>query len=201
MKSIGSRLLLFFSITLLVICGGLGVIAYHYASEAMLSNIEESLLAQAAGGARVTERGIQAQLDVLNTIASRDVISSMNWETQKSSLIPDGKRLNYKVFGVATPDGNLHLVDGSNTVISDREYFSRAMAGESQVAEPIVSRVDSSIILPFAVPIKSQTDGTIIGALVAYQDVKILSDITNVIKCGETGYAFMVNSKGTMIAH
>ncbi|MDD3024188.1 MAG: methyl-accepting chemotaxis protein, partial [Syntrophomonadaceae bacterium] len=117
------------------------------------------------------------------------------------SLIPDGKRLNYKVFGVATPDGNLRLVDGSNTVISDRKYFSRAMAGESQVAEPIVSRVDSSIILPFAVPIKSQTDGTIIGALVAYQDVKILSDITNVIKCGETGYAFMVNSKGTMIAH
>lgn len=201
MKSIGSRLMVFFSITLLIICGGLGLIAYHYASKAMISSIEENLVAQAAGGARVTERGIQAQLDVLNTIASRETISSMNWEVQKPALIPDGKRLNYKVFGVASPDGNLRLVDGTSTVVNDREYFKKAMAGESQVADPIVSRVDSSVILPFAVPIKSLNNGAVVGVLVAYKDVKILSDITNVIKCGETGYAFMANSQGATIAH
>lgn len=73
------------------------------------------------------------------------------------------------------------------------------MAGERAVSDPIVSKADNRVIISFAVPIKK--DNEIKGVLIAIRDGYTLSDITNDIKFGKSGAAFMINKRGTTIAH
>lgn len=73
------------------------------------------------------------------------------------------------------------------------------MEGISNISEPKVSRLDNSIIVIYAVPVKN--NDSIIGVVMATKDGKEISDYSNSIKFGETGQAFMINKEGTTIAH
>ena len=51
----------------------------------------------------------------------------------------------------------------------------------------------------YAAPIKR--DGEVVGALVGRRDGNALSAITDDANYGDTGYAYMINSKGVLVAH
>ena len=51
----------------------------------------------------------------------------------------------------------------------------------------------------YAAPI--EREGRTVGALIGRRDGRSLNNITNELGYGESGYAFMIDEKGTMVAH
>ncbi|MEW6622279.1 MAG: methyl-accepting chemotaxis protein [Bacillota bacterium] len=198
-KSIGFMIIMIISLVLLLACGILGYQAYQIAADALTQNIEEVLPQYGEDAARLVESEIQANIDLLTSIAQRNVIKSMVWEDQLPVLVNESKRLGYNFMGVATPDGRILLSNGAETQISDRQYFQKAIKGDANISDPINSRVDNSLTFVTAAPIIN--DGIIVGVLMASLDAGVLSEITNQIRFGKTGYGFMIDGKGTLIAH
>ena len=73
------------------------------------------------------------------------------------------------------------------------------MEGKSTISEPIVSKVDGKVVIIYTVPIKN--GNTIMGALTAVRAGNDISNISNSIKVGEAGGAYLIDSTGTVIAH
>lgn len=199
MKSIGSRLMVFFSLTLLLVCGGLGLIAYNTSSNALSSSIEENLSARADDAAKLISRGLNARIETLVTIANMNALESMHWETQLPILKEEAERLGYAKLGVATTDGKLHSSDDSTADISQRDYFIKAMQGTANISQPVVSKVSNTLVVMIAAPIKNNQQIT--GVLVGVMDGTAISKVSNQIKFGQSGYAFILDGEGTTIAH
>lgn len=201
MKSVGARIIVIFGIILLLICGSLGLIAYKNSSSVVVSIVSQNLPAKTSDAAKILEQEIQVHLKVLESIAARNVIRSMDWETQVGPLQTEAKRMGYTNLGIVSLDGTARSIDGIVTNLSDREYIQKAMAGETTISNPIKHKISASLIIPFASPIKDAETGKVIGVIGANIDIKHLSDTTNDIRFGKSGYAFVFDASGTMIAH
>ena len=91
----------------------------------------------------------------------------------------------------------IYKTTGSLKYKSEQEYFEKAMNGEANLSDVMISNGDPIIVA--AVPIKK--GGEVIGVLAADLDLSFLSKLAEQTKAGKTGYAYIVNSKGKFIAH
>ncbi|MHB8061926.1 MAG: methyl-accepting chemotaxis protein [Ruminiclostridium sp.] len=201
LKSIKTKLSFFFGGLLFLICVGLGVITYIASSNALSSSIDESLSQLANTGAKVVHERVNAQLNTLAALAETDAIKkdALTLDEKLKLLDNEVKRNGHLRINIADTKGNAKNTNGDNSDISTREYFIEALSGKNAVSDPIVSKTDNSVIVSYAVPIK---DGnTVKGVLVAIRDGNELSTLTNDIKFGKSGTTFMINNKGTTIAH
>lgn len=201
MKSIGRRMAVFFGIVILIICLSLGFISYHYASRAIVKEVNGLLTNVSEKGADIVSSELNSQLNALELMAERDHLKNQDysWDDKLEIMKKETKRSGHIAMGIADTEGNLKFTDGSMVQVKDREYFKNAIAGKAFVSDPIVSKVDNSIIIIYAVPITSE--GKITGVLIAERDGNDLSEITKDITYGETGVSFMLAKDGTTIAH
>lgn len=200
-KSIKTKLILFFGVLLISICAGLGVVAYTASTNALSASIDESLSEMAKEAAQVVESEIKVQSNALEALSESAWMKSDNFtlDEKLELLKSEVKRSNHIDMGIVDLQGNAKYTDGTSVNISDRDYYKNALSGKVDVSDPIVSKVDSSVILIIAVPIKDNNG--IRGVLTATRDGNMLSDITNDIRYGESGLAFMISNNGTTIAH
>lgn len=84
--------------------------------------------------------------------------------------------------------------------IADRQYFQMAIQGQDTVGTPVKSKKTGNIIIPICAPIRS-TDGNVVGTLVIATRIEVLTPYILNLKIGKTGYAYMVDDKGLIIAH
>ena len=89
---------------------------------------------------------------------------------------------------------------GIGTKIGDRDYFAAAKAGKTSVGNVVISKSSGNPVMPMAVPLHSRT-GEFVGAVVIAADIGFLCDKVTSLKLGTTGYAFMINKQGSVIAH
>ena len=84
----------------------------------------------------------------------------MDLQIQKESMREDVERLDYLDLAVVMPDGMAHYVLGEETAnLGDREYVKKAFQGESNISNPIISRVTNGVVVMFAAPI--EVDGKV----------------------------------------
>ncbi|MBM9531976.1 hypothetical protein JWG42_17625, partial [Desulfoprunum benzoelyticum] len=107
MKSIPIRMKLIggFLALLILVCAGLGFIAYDRAKRASLSQVQENIQLMAQDGARLVRSRLDFYLMGLEGIANRDVIRSMNWDRQLLTLERETERMKYLGMGVIDADG------------------------------------------------------------------------------------------------
>ena len=199
MKSIKTKLVVYFSILILLSSLALGFVTIQGAIKALTEQTEGSLKLAAYEGARLIETRVQAEQAALEAIAIRRDIISMDWEKQQimfDELLADTKFLD---LGVADFEGNIKFNDGTTLNIADRQYFKDALNGESSVSEVIISRISGEPEFRYSTPIKD--NGKIVGVLVGRRDAYNLSRAIEDIIFGESGYAYMVDSRGTTVAH
>ncbi len=194
MKSIGSRLMLYFSVTILIIGVGLGIIAYNEACDALRNNARSSLEELAAKAATIVIRDCDNDIILMDMIANRNEIKSMDWETQLPVLQEETARHGFLTMGIVNPDGNARYIDQEEqTFLGDRDYVVKAFNGEVNISDVIISRVTNSAVIMLAAPIYQ--DNEIAGVLIARRPGTALSDVTNAVRFGENGYAFLVNKE------
>lgn len=200
-RRIGVRIALGVGILLLLSFLGLGFLAYYNGASAVLREVERALEMQAVKASEYIESRLETQLTLLSVLAERTEMKSMNWELQKAVLDEGALEIGgFLAFGVVSPDGTTRYPDGSTAAnLGDRDYIKKAFQGQPTVSDVIVSRVTNSLVLMYAVPIES--DNQIVGVLIGRRDASVLSDITDELGFGESGWAYVVGSDGTLFVY
>jgi methyl-accepting chemotaxis protein len=195
------RVSLLTGLLVFVVVLSIGAAAIIVSSQALEETVKKSLLNQAVAGADMVQISIQSQLAILQELADRARTRSMDWETQRSSLESDVDSHDYLDLAVVPMDGIAHYIkDNTTSNLANRDYIKKALAGKQAISDVIISRVIGKPVVMFAVPI---TDGAgkPLGALIGRRDGAALNDITKDVKLGNSGYSYMINGEGVIIAH
>ncbi|WP_353096454.1 methyl-accepting chemotaxis protein [Tissierella praeacuta] len=199
MKSIKLKLVVYFSILVLLSSAIVASISVIKASNTVSVEAENALRDMALNGAKIVESRIKTQKRVLETIACSQEIQSMNWELQKDELIRQVDGTNFIELAISHPDGSTYSPDGTIIQLGDRPYLKNALSGNTSVSDLLVTRAVNQLNLLYATPIKK--DGQIVAALSTRADGNILSELIADISFGQTGYSYMLNSAGNVVAH
>ncbi len=84
--------------------------------------------------------------------------------------------------------------------VADRTYFKDAKAGKVNVGDVIKSKKTGLAVVTLCAPVVSGSQ-EFLGALVVVVKLDFVASKVATIKFGRTGYAFMLDKTGTMIAH
>ncbi|MBU5311280.1 methyl-accepting chemotaxis protein [Tissierella carlieri] len=169
------------------------------ATRTISTEVENSLKNMATDRAEIIESRIEIEKRVLETIACSEGIQSMDWELQRAEIMRQVKGTNFIEMAISHPDGTTYAQDGAIVQLGDREYLRKALNGEPNVSDLTVTRAVNELNLLYAVPITK--DGKVVATLTARADGNILSNLIEDTGFGDTGYSYMINDKGTMVAH
>lgn len=110
----------------------------------------------------------------------------------------------YEDFAVFDEAGTIQGVgSGEDRVgisISDRGYYQAALKGEASVGTVVISKATQAPIFVLCAPIMSP-NGRFIGGIMGVVKAEYLMRYISSVKLGATGYAFMINQEGNVIAH
>ncbi len=84
--------------------------------------------------------------------------------------------------------------------ISDRDYFRAIKEGHVGIGTPVISKATGEPIFGMSVPIIS-AQGEFVGGVLGVVKTDLLVTQLNSIKVGKTGYSFMLDRQGIIIAH
>ena len=102
--------------------------------------------------------------------------------------------LDGKVFA----DGSEGRVKGLNLV--ERDYFVAAKAGKLNIGAVSKSRATGLPVLPFGAPIYNKSK-ELIGVAGIIVNISFLMEKVSAVKIGKTGYGYIINKAGIVIAH
>ncbi|UCD82392.1 MAG: zinc-ribbon domain-containing protein [Desulfobacterales bacterium] len=163
----------------------------------------ENLMAQTALGLAIQiDSWINNNVSILRTAAKLPEIISMNRAEQEPILkaIQKEHPWMYLVFTVG-PDGMNVARDDDRplTDYSDRQYYKDVLAGKKLSWQTLIGRTSKKPALVLAVPIKSGDD--LVGVMAAAMTVDDISKNIATWRQGKTGFAFLVDEKGYVVAH
>jgi methyl-accepting chemotaxis protein len=199
MKSIKTKLLVYFGSVLVILSIGVGAISYASSVKAMNREIEYQLPQTAKQASLILGSRINGYLNSLEMLAEQKTISDMSVPMEeKTNVLKNevNKKGNYKM-AIVDKNGYAHYTTGKTANLSKKDYVKAALAGQRYVSDPIVSK-DEPLIMAFTVPIKN--GNSVVGALLAIRDGNEISNIVSDITYGKTGKASVVNSTGITIA-
>ena len=166
----------------------------------LFRSAETSILDSTRIGSEEINIIVNNRLLILQEIANRSELKTMNFMMQQSALQAEVERLGYLDMGIVTKTGQVqYVLSGDTADLADRAYVQKALAGEVAVSDVIISKVTNTAVLMYAVPIYS--GDRVIGALIGRRDGNALSEITDEMGFGDEGYAYVINDKGIVVAH
>lgn len=198
--NLSKRISAIVGIIVLLVTLSIGIISELYSSKMLLQNQEENMTYAATEGAKRVQASLQLRLDVLTEIASNLDMGSMDWNLQKPILEHSVDRLGYLDMAVVTPDGMAQYIKSGETAdLSDRGYIQKALAGEANVSDVIISKVTNSPVIMYAAPIS--LNNQVVGALIARNDGTALNTITDEFRIGKRGYAYILGADSVIYSH
>ena len=201
MKSLKMKLILLFSVLMLVSIVGIQYIVFTNVSKSVEVEVKDSLANISDKSSKIIESILAGDIDSLEVTAARTRITNdkNTVEDKVNALKEEEKRKGYERMHLVGLDGKTNATDGKQYDLSDRSYVQKALKGESVVSDPVVSKVSGNLVIPMAVPIKS--NDKVIGVVVAIQKSDFMSQLVKEIKYKKQGYAYIINGSGTIIAH
>ena len=198
---LSTRITLIIAICMIIGFGSVSVVSYAYASHMMTEATVTELSNSAQNAATLIKTRYDAIQMEAKMAAQLDDIRSMNWQRQKAALDRLVEQLGCSEAGVADLSGTLRTNNGSTADISDREYFKKALEGKTSVTDPTPSRVNAAeIIILVAAPIYNDS-GRVSGVLVLPHPADNLTQMASDITAGKTGYGYIINQQGVVVAH
>lgn len=185
------------SMSALIICSS------SLASSAMKKNIDESLLKLAQESAEKVDATVGGYFTELSVLSSNDAFRNPEANLQQIAQLASNEMQvtdSTSIFLLNANGDTVYSSSGSTDNYADRSYFRSAVSGTKCVSDPLVSKVDGTVIVVVAVPVKG-TSGTINGVLCAVKDATAFSTDIAGITYGETGYAYMISTSGVIVAH
>lgn len=198
LTSIGQKVVLFVFVLLLAVGLILGSVSYITSTNVVTQEVEYGMNMLAGESAEMVDSLVRSELAVLETLAERSEIRSMDWDQQQPVLLQERERLEVADLGIGVvyPDRTALFADGDQVSLRGEEYVEQAFEGQSAVSDPVHSEIEDQMEMMFAVPIGNNE-----GVLLARADGFYLTEMLADKGFGESGYSFMINNDGNTIAH
>jgi methyl-accepting chemotaxis protein len=195
--SLGTRLVVMFLVLALVPLVVVATLAGREAESALTTQISGELGQSNAASAIAFQDWIKERKDDVAVVAG--AIPSLD----SSVAGPIVKRYFdqwqvYEAIALAGPDGKtIYRVDGTTAVdVSDREYFIRAMKGETVIVGPLISKATGTIISTVAGPVKQ--NNKVVGIILANVPTTYFVKLLERTRTGDTGEAYLVSTDGLL---
>lgn len=198
--SLSKRIALLITCLILIVAIGLGYTGIKLSSDAILEQTKEALFMSAEDGAKLMEALIAKDLAILQELANRADVRTMDWETQQKALALEVSSLGYHDLAIVTPDGMANFIlTGLKEELKDKNYIKRAFQGKASISDLEINKANKQVVIMFAAPIK--VDSKVVGLLIAKKSGTLLSQLIDNMGFGENGYAFILGADGTIYAH
>jgi methyl-accepting chemotaxis protein len=166
------------------------------------SDTELLMTLTAQGLGSQVENWIENNIWVLRSTAKLPAIISMNRTAQEQVLrkVQAEYPYMYLVFTVG--------LDGKNTArsdnvplkdYSDRQYYKDIIKGKKLSWQTLIGKTSKKPALVLSVPIYQQQN--LVGVMAAAMNIDEISKFVANWKKGETGFAFLIDNKGKVVAH
>ena len=202
MKSIKQKLIVFVGVLFLCVCVALSGISYINASRVLESSTQNNLSQLSKQSSQTISSMINGDLRVLASVADKAALKNdeKTVEQKVNNIQTDVERIGCLRMAYIDANGDSLSTNGKEQNLADREYFTEAMAGNTYVSDPTVGKTSGDLLVFYSAPIKSEA-GNVIAVLQEVQDGNNLSELTNTVAFGNTGFAYIVNAEGRIIAH
>lgn len=199
MKSIKTKLLISYTILVIIITGLIAYVSVSNGDKLLKDGIRNSVQTSARDAAALTESRMEKLITQLTMLSLQKEVSSMILEDQINTLKDQLPKTDFLVLAVVKPDGTADYTDGSTSQLGDRAYIQKALKGEANISDVLISKVTGEPVVMVAVPIKQEDK--VVGALIGRMDGNSLSTITKDSGYGKKGYAYIINNAGQVMAH
>ncbi|MDA8124620.1 MAG: methyl-accepting chemotaxis protein [Deltaproteobacteria bacterium] len=206
-RTLGFKLVAGGVIAVLVPLLVVGIFAAVKASGALETAAKERALGGTKKLADLVQETMAFELKVATVLA----MSGEAGEAANGNAEPLGKKLAETVAKVGKDYEAIAFIDANGSVaadgsggstkgisLADRPYFIKAKEGKASVGAVVKSRVSGNPITTICVPVMKE--GTFGGALAIMMKLDSLAEKVTA-KMGETGYGFMTDQTGLLIAH
>mgnify|MGYP001217470515 CR=1 FL=1 len=222
-KSISSKLIAGGLILVLIPVFLIGYISYQKARGALMKQSKEQAQGIASDLARLTTNILESEMSKVASMANQKRIRDMAESVAKNGLqasqehVEDAYRALKKQFskmgsnyqGVFITDANGLVYDGilesgeryQNIDLSSQPFFIAAKSsGNTVISDMILSKATNKPVLTVCAPIQND-QGQFMGLLGLVIKANYLTDLVSNRKIGESGYGFMVDRNGVILAH
>jgi len=147
---------------------------------------------------------INNNVSVLKSISFAKDLSLYNSEDQKSLLKKISEENKQFALLFVTDDKGKQVAKSDNTELtdnSDRDYIKAVISTKKTfISDVLISKTTGKPAVVIAIPIFSE-QGEFKGIVGGTLDLAIIEEMRSKIKMGETGYAYITDSKGQVLAH
>lgn len=202
LKSIRIRLMLIGGLILVCSLGILAWGSYYYSSKFLSKSVDETAISIGSDYSHRVQgqvRDVTTKLEELATIQQMRNINDPNG--QKQAMAESLKRIDeLDMITFIYLDGTAIRASGERSKgYSDREYFRKVQStGKSYVSEILVSRSTGKLSAMIAVPVMD--NGKLKGIITGTYLLEKVSSLVKDVKFKETGYGFLTDGKGMIIA-
>ena len=199
MKSIKTKLIISFSILIILSSIILGIVSLTSFNSALIKEAEKSLSSLVVEDSKLTSSRLETEKRTLEMLALNEAIYSMDWNRQQQVLQTQLNKTDFIVMAIVQMDGTAKYPDGTTSQLGDRDYIQKALNGKTAISDVLISKLTNEPVIMIATPIYK--DNMIVGALICRKDGNSLSEIVDDTGYGKKGYGYIINNKGTIIAH
>lgn len=138
---------------------------------------------------------------VLVALSKSDTIESMNPEQMSDTLMElvASNEVISQIYVMQADGMQIFKTSGELGDRKDRGYFQKAMEGEYNYSDVIISGSTGKAIIVYASPIYS--DGKVIGVIGASIDLSFINQLIQSDTVDEGAYAYIVDQNGIVLAH
>ncbi len=201
--SLGTKLMVVCLIISLIPLCIAGLLSYKKAQKALLSSMDQILLARAQDTAKGLNDWIGAMEDDVKGMTLTPPMLTTDEEINHYLHEQASCSTHYESLFTVNTAGMIdhhNSISAIGTDVSQRHYFQEALKGNTFVSDVATSKITNQPAFFIATPLQG-TNGQITGALVASVSLeKITQDISG-IKIGANGYGYLIDQKGIFLAH
>ena len=202
--SLTARIAFAFSAFVAILLIGVYSILAPILSRDIRNFVRQDNLMLAQARAEQVEQLIEKIFWQLKILSVNDLIRGKDPETAWKEVWNLEGKLSPEVVSVfiALPDGTYKSKNGQTGSVADRDYFKKVIQdkAEQAIGQAVISKSLDVPIVAFAQAIRG-TDNAVRGMLGVQVKLDDLSKIIAKITIGKTGYGWIVDQTGLIIAH
>ncbi|SDY20315.1 methyl-accepting chemotaxis protein [Evansella caseinilytica] len=205
MKSIKTRIVLFFAGLIIAASAIIGGVAIFSSAGAMHAEIELGLSSAAEEASKLIAANLEKDKLYIEAVAENPIITddNLSLEEKIAYFERETERNNFDSFAFADMNGQSITFNSSAAAldVSDREYFQTASAGQTAVSDVFISAQSGEPTMIFAAPVIR--DGNVVGVFYGRKSPDRLMEIVLDIdfEGHESSRGFVIDRNGTFQAH
>ncbi|MCX7786152.1 MAG: methyl-accepting chemotaxis protein [Spirochaetes bacterium] len=209
--SIMKKMVLYTLIPVVCLTSAGAIVAYLQMRDVMEPLVYESSQEIADKSAHIIQQYLEGLIREMRALSERDILQTLDWAKIRDDLARSLKsREHLESFIFVYPNGETpniarkgsDVVSGETINMSDRPYYRLIYQEKKEhvITNPIISRVTNQPVFALVVPVKNKS-GETIALLGTAVPLTSLSRTASDIKIGKTGYGWIVDSNGVVVAH